>query len=150
MLLQMDGSPYHWLGAGQPMASLLGALDDATSRIVYLHLRPTEDQVGYLLLLRSMAHTHGLPMAIYHDRCHTRRRDLALGRSGAHCLHRAGARSAHPSCRRTRRERCTTRHNRHQAGAVHNACRQAQTHRQTAGLGPWLTFVITLLSGHFH
>ncbi|MGL4647833.1 MAG: ISNCY family transposase, partial [Caldilineaceae bacterium] len=68
MLLQMDGSPYHWLGTGQPMASLLGAIDDATGKIIYLHLRPSEDQLGYLLLLRTIAHTYGLPMAIYHDR----------------------------------------------------------------------------------
>ena len=68
MLVQIDGSPYHWLGAAQPMATLIGAIDDATGAILYLHLRPTEDQLGYLLLLRTLARTHGRPMAIYHDR----------------------------------------------------------------------------------
>lgn len=68
MLVQIDGSPYHWLGAAQPMATLIGAIDDATGEILYLHLRPTEDQLGYLLLLRTLARTHGRPMAIYHDR----------------------------------------------------------------------------------
>jgi hypothetical protein len=68
MLLQMDGSPYHWLGTGQPMASLLGAIDDATGKVLYLHFRPSEDQLGYLLLLRTLARSHGLPMALYHDR----------------------------------------------------------------------------------
>lgn len=68
MLLQMDASPYHWLGTHQPMASLMGAIDDATGKVLFLHFRPTEDQSGYLLLLRSVAHTYGLPMAIYHDR----------------------------------------------------------------------------------
>jgi len=67
MLVQIDASPYHWLGAAQPRATLIGAIDDATGAILYLHLRPTEDQLGYLLLLRTLAHDSGLPMAIYHD-----------------------------------------------------------------------------------
>jgi transposase len=68
MLVQIDGSPYHWVGAAQPMATLIGAIDDATGKVLYLHLRPTEDQLGYLLLLHTLARTHGRPMALYHDR----------------------------------------------------------------------------------
>jgi hypothetical protein len=41
---------------------------DATGKVVFLHFRPTEDQVGYLLLLRQIAQVYGLPMALYHDR----------------------------------------------------------------------------------
>ncbi len=38
------------------------------ARSLFLGFRPTEDQVGYLLLLRSIAQHYGLPMGIYHDR----------------------------------------------------------------------------------
>jgi hypothetical protein len=68
MMVQMDGSPFEWLKDQKERISLLGAVDDATGKVVGLLLRPTEDQVGYLMLLRSMAKQHGLPMAIYHDR----------------------------------------------------------------------------------
>jgi transposase len=68
MLLQIDGSPFAWLEERAAKASLLGAIDDATSKILFLLLRPSEDQVGYLLLLRSIAQRYGLPMSIYHDR----------------------------------------------------------------------------------
>jgi transposase len=68
MLLQMDGSPFHWLEERGPQGALIGAIDDATGKVLFLLLRPSEDQVGYLLLLRSIALSHGLPMSIYHDR----------------------------------------------------------------------------------
>lgn len=68
MLLQIDGSPFAWLEGRGPQGALMGAIDDATGKIVFLRFRPTEDQIGYLLLLRTVAQRYGLPMAIYHDR----------------------------------------------------------------------------------
>ena len=68
MLLQIDGSPFDWLEGRGPKATLIGAIDDATGKIVFLIFRPTEDQIGYLLLLRTVALDYGLPMSIYHDR----------------------------------------------------------------------------------
>lgn len=68
MLLQVDGSPFDWLEGRGPRAVLVGAIDDATGKVLFLTFRPTEDQVGYLLLLRTIALSYGLPMAIYHDR----------------------------------------------------------------------------------
>lgn len=68
MLLQIDGSPFAWLEERGPKAVLLGAVDDATGKVLFLHFRPSEDQAGYLMLLRSIAQEHGLPMSIYHDR----------------------------------------------------------------------------------
>jgi transposase len=68
MLLQMDASSYAWLEERGPRADLLGAIDDATGQISALLFRPHEDQVGYLLLLRTIAQRHGVPMSIYHDR----------------------------------------------------------------------------------
>src|SRR5262249_21698511 len=48
-LVLIDGSPFDWLGSGTPLL-LLGAIDDATSTILALHLRPAEDLHGYLTL----------------------------------------------------------------------------------------------------
>ena len=68
MLLQLDASPFAWLEKRGPKASLLGAIDDATGLVVALLFRPTEDQAGYITLLRSIALDYGLPGAVYHDR----------------------------------------------------------------------------------
>jgi len=68
MLLQIDGSPFSWLEGRGAKACLVGAIDDATGKVLFLHFRPTEDQEGYLLLLRTIAQCYGLPMSIYHDR----------------------------------------------------------------------------------
>ena len=57
-----------WLEGRGPKMDLLGAIDDATGKVVYAHFRPSEDQVGYLLMLRTVALTHGLPHILYHDR----------------------------------------------------------------------------------
>jgi transposase len=68
MLLQIDGSPFQWLEGRGAKADLIGAIDDATGKVLFLLFRPSEDQIGYLLLLRSIAQRYGLPMSIYHDR----------------------------------------------------------------------------------
>ena len=68
LMLQIDGSSHDWLcGRGHKMA-LMGAIDDATGQIIYGMFHPTEDQAGYLMMLRSIALSHGLPGCIYHDR----------------------------------------------------------------------------------
>ena len=68
MMLQTDASPHDWLEGRGPEMDLLGAIDDATGKVVYAHFRMSEDQVGYLLMLRRVALTHGLPHILYHDR----------------------------------------------------------------------------------
>jgi hypothetical protein len=68
MLLQIDGSPHDWLCGRGPKITLIGAIDDATHKIISLLFRPSEDQEGYLMLMRSIALEHGLPEAFYHDR----------------------------------------------------------------------------------
>jgi len=45
----------------------LGAIDDATSQVVGLHFRPTEDRHGYVTLLHHVFTTAGLPVALYGD-----------------------------------------------------------------------------------
>lgn len=67
-MLQIDGSPHRWLGESRVAICLLGAIDDATGKIAALLFRPTEDQAGYLMLLRKIATEHGLPESVYHDK----------------------------------------------------------------------------------
>jgi hypothetical protein len=68
MMLQIDATPFDWLEGRGPRMALSAAIDDATSRVVYASFRPTEDQAGYLLMLRAIATTYGLPHLVYHDR----------------------------------------------------------------------------------
>ena len=68
MMLQIDATPFDWLEGRAPRMALAAAIDDATSQVVYASFRPTEDQAGYLLMLRSIATTYGLPHLLYHDR----------------------------------------------------------------------------------
>ena len=66
-LVLVDGSEFDWLGTGTRLL-LLGAIDDATSTVVALHLRPAEDLHGYLTLLGRLAARDGLPVTLYGDR----------------------------------------------------------------------------------
>ena len=66
-LVQLDGSPFDWLQSRGPAMTLLGAIDDATSQVVALHFRPTEDLHGYATVLQQMFTTGGLPVALYGD-----------------------------------------------------------------------------------
>src|SRR5262245_58064191 len=66
-LLQLDGSPFPWLEARGPALTLLGAIDDATSEVVALYFRPTEDFHGYAMLLHHVFTRYGLPVALYGD-----------------------------------------------------------------------------------
>ena len=67
-LIQIDGSPFAWLEARGPELVLLGAVDDATTEILALQFRPTEDVHGYACLFRDVFTRHGLPLAVYGDR----------------------------------------------------------------------------------
>jgi transposase len=67
-LVLIDGSPFRWFDAQGPAWSLLGAIDDATSEILYLTLRPTEDLHGYVTLLHGVIRAHGVPVCFYGDR----------------------------------------------------------------------------------
>jgi hypothetical protein len=68
MMLQIDGSPHDWLECRGPRMSLVGAIDDATGKVIHGMFRPTEDLAGYLVMLRKIATSHGIPESVYHDR----------------------------------------------------------------------------------
>lgn len=70
-LLHIDGSPHAWL-AHRPTerAVLIAVLDDATKRVLYAQLWPSESTTAIMTALRDVLTTHGLPMALYTDRAH--------------------------------------------------------------------------------
>lgn len=68
MLLQIDGSAHDWLEGRGPRLTLIAAIDDATNEVPYALFREQEDAAGYFLLVRQIAESHGLPLALYADR----------------------------------------------------------------------------------
>ena len=68
MLVQLDASRHHWLGADGPEISLLGGIDDATSQVLAAVFREQEDTAGYLMVLHDLVAGHGIPQAVYSDR----------------------------------------------------------------------------------
>lgn len=68
LLLQLDGSRHDWLEGRGPWLTLVGAIDDATGRVVAATFRDQEDAAAYLELLATIAARHGLPVAVYRDR----------------------------------------------------------------------------------
>lgn len=70
MMLQVDGSPHDWLeGRGPPMC-LIGAIDDATSKVTGGFFTQAESSWGYFTLFSNTFGEHGLPHSIYTD-CHS-------------------------------------------------------------------------------
>lgn len=67
-MLQLDASPFCWLGEGKGTQNLHGAIDDATGKLVGLYLRPTEDLHGYLQVLKQVLANYGIPGKLYTDR----------------------------------------------------------------------------------
>lgn len=68
MLLQLDGSRHHWFGPDGAEVSLLGAIDDATSKVAGAIFREQEDAAGYLGVLHQVLDGPGAPVAVYSDR----------------------------------------------------------------------------------
>lgn len=68
MLMQCDASPFAWFEERGPQAVLHGVIDDATSKVLALYFRPTEDLFGYFTVLLHMLLHFGVPKAFYCDR----------------------------------------------------------------------------------
>ena len=67
-MVLIDASQHLWLEERGPLWNLLGAMDDASGKILVLHFRQHEDLHGYTELLRTLITTHGLPCVLYGDR----------------------------------------------------------------------------------
>jgi transposase len=68
LLVQCDASPYEWFEDRGSKASLHGAIDDATGKILGLYFRPEEDMIGYFHVLSQIVQNHGVPHSLYSDR----------------------------------------------------------------------------------
>lgn len=69
-LLQIDGTPFMWFYkfGDDKNYCMVGAIDDATSKITALYITEFECLYGYLEVLRQTAERYGLPREIYSDR----------------------------------------------------------------------------------
>ena len=64
----IDGSTHDWLEGRGPAFTLVGAIDDATGRILALAVREHEDLHGYLTMVGMVLGPHGRPLTFYGDR----------------------------------------------------------------------------------
>jgi transposase len=67
-LVQIDGSTHPWFGENYPKATILAAIDDATSEIIALWMCEHETTIDYMNLLHLMVEKHGVPRALYSDK----------------------------------------------------------------------------------
>ena len=64
MLIQIDGSYHRWLGEDGPQFTLLLAVDDATGCVVNALFCEQENTRSYLLLMRDLIRSYGIPLAL--------------------------------------------------------------------------------------
>jgi transposase len=68
-LLHLDGSRHAWLAlCPEARQTLIAILDDATTRLLYAQLWPSETTEAVMTALRAVLQSWGLPMALYTDR----------------------------------------------------------------------------------
>ena len=68
-MLHLDGSRHHWLAlAAEQWQSLITVVDDATGRLLYAQLWPSESRTAVLSALRAVFVEYGLPQQLYTDR----------------------------------------------------------------------------------
>jgi hypothetical protein len=67
-MVQIDGSPFAWLGPDQPRHTLVGIIDDAEGRLLSLNLRAEEDLHGFTQAVADVVREHGVPWLVYGDR----------------------------------------------------------------------------------
>src|SRR4029450_8866704 len=68
MMLQVDGSPHDWLEGRGPSLCLVGAIDDATGKVVGAMFVEAESSWAYFRLFSEIFNKHGLPHSVYADR----------------------------------------------------------------------------------
>lgn len=67
-LIQADGSPHDWFEGRADSCTLLGFIDDASSRITAARFMPAETTAGYFTLLDQHLRCFGRPLSLYTDR----------------------------------------------------------------------------------
>jgi transposase len=70
-MLHVDGSVHEWFSlAPEVRPCLIAVSDDATKRVLYAALYPSESRQAVMTGLAAVLRTEGLPMALYTDRAH--------------------------------------------------------------------------------
>ena len=67
-LVPIDGSPHDWFEGRAAKCSLIGFVDDATSRLLAARFWEAETTEAYMRTLREYLDRHGRPVALYSDR----------------------------------------------------------------------------------
>jgi hypothetical protein len=67
-LIQIDGSNHAWFEGRAPACTVLVFVDDATSRLLYLHFTYTESTFSYFEATRAYLEQHGKPVAFHSDK----------------------------------------------------------------------------------
>lgn len=66
-MIQIDASLHRWFGEGFPKATLHGAVDDATGRVIGLHFDREETLRGYCEITHQIMEKYGIPACFYGD-----------------------------------------------------------------------------------
>ncbi len=85
-LIQIDGSEHRWFEDRAPQCTLLVYVDDATSRLMYLHFTATESTFSYFEATRAYIERHGKPGAFYSDKASVFR-NTSPGKTGNRVTH---------------------------------------------------------------
>jgi hypothetical protein len=76
MMILWDGSDHDWLEGRGPKLCLMGAVDDATGKLLAgAHFVEHECSAGYLRVLRAIVRQHGVPWKAYMDKHGSLRRN---------------------------------------------------------------------------
>ena len=68
MMLQVDGSPHDWLEGRGPPLCLIGAIDDASSKVPRAFFEEAESSWAYFRLFSDIFKKYGLAQSVYSDR----------------------------------------------------------------------------------
>ncbi len=85
-LIQIDGSEHAWFEDRAPQCTLLVYVDDATSRLMYLHFTATESTFSYFEATRVYIEGYGKPRAFYSDKASVFR-TTNVGKTGNRVTH---------------------------------------------------------------
>lgn len=67
-MLHLDGSRHRWLTGADGWQTMITVVDDATGRLLYAQLWPSESRRAVMSALAAVFREHGLPQKLYTDR----------------------------------------------------------------------------------
>ena len=85
-MLHLDGSRHHWLAASDGWQTMITVVDDATGRLLYAQLWPSESRQAVMSTLAAVFREYGLPQKLYTDRASWAAHTPQRGRKGDSAL----------------------------------------------------------------